>query len=75
MVGQQPEAGVPERLDQGPAAGFVLGRYQDAKSGETRYAAMGLVKRKPGLVEILVTECATEQASRELVMTAMEPYR
>lgn len=36
--------------------------------------AMGLVKSKPGLVEVLVTECAYEAHSRELVDAELAPY-
>ncbi len=74
MVGDKPEAGVPERIERGPAAGLVLGRYFDRASRAIRYGAMALVKSKPGIVEILVTECDSEESSRRLAHAALEPY-
>lgn len=74
LAGAQPQAGVVERLDSHPLAGLVLGRYADHKTSAARYAAMALVKSRPGLIEILVTECDTERESRDLVTAAMEPY-
>lgn len=74
LVGAMPKTGIVERLDGHPLAGLVLGRYVDNKSNEQRYGAMGLVKARPGLVEILVTECDSEAASRELINAALAPY-
>ena len=74
MVGVQPEVGVIERTKQHPAAAVVLGRYLDRSSSATRYGAMALVKGSPGMIEILVTECDSEDASRQLVQAAMQPY-
>lgn len=74
LIGGSPEAGMPERIGRGPASGLVLGRYVDRASGATRYGAMALVKGKPGMVEILVTECASEESSRRLAQAALEPY-
>jgi hypothetical protein len=74
MVGDRPEAGMPERLREESAAGLVLGRYLDRESRATRYGAMALVKGKPGMVEILVTECDSEDVCRRLVHAAVTPY-
>ena len=74
MVGVQPEVGVIERIEQRPAAALVLGRYLDRNSNATRYGAMALVKGSPGMIEILVTECDSEDISRQLVQAAMQPY-
>jgi hypothetical protein len=74
MVGDQPETGAVERLDDQKPNGFVLGRYRDRKSGDTKFGGMALLKAAPGIVKILVTECDTEQISRELTYAAMAPY-
>ena len=74
LVGAQPETGIVERLEDHPLAGIVMGRYLDHKTNAQRYGAMGLVKSKPGLVEILVTECDTEAAGRDLINAALAPY-
>ena len=74
LVGKDPEVGTIERTDPGKTDGLALGRYKDKTSGETRFAAMALVKGDPGLIEILVTECETEQLSRDLIRAAMAPY-
>lgn len=74
LVGGMPETGIVERSDRHPMAALVLGRYLDRKSNAQRYGAMGVVKAKPGMVEVLVTECDSEAASRRLVNAAMEPY-
>ena len=74
LVGAQPETGIVERLDDHPLAGIVMGRYLDRNTNAQRYGAMGLVKAQPGLIEILVTECDTEAASRELINAALAPY-
>jgi hypothetical protein len=74
LIGATPETGLVERLDGHPLAGLALGRYVDPKSNERRYAAMGLVKAQPGLIEILVTECDSEAATRELINAALAPY-
>lgn len=73
LVGAQPEAGVVERLETHPLAGLVLGRYVN-KDAQPRYAAMALVKIKPGLVEIFVSECDSEAAGRELIDAALAVY-
>ena len=74
LVGVQPETGIVERLDSHPLAGIVLGRYLDRKTNTPRYGAMGLVKSKPGLLEIFVSECDSEPESRELIKAALAPY-
>ena len=74
LVGDMPEAGSVERFENHPLAGLVLGRYVDRETKRQRYGAMGLVKAEPGLVEILVTECDNEAASRELIGAALAPY-
>jgi hypothetical protein len=74
LVGKEPEPGVTERLSAEKPNGFVLGRYKDGNTNAQKYAAMALVKSKPGLIEILVTECDTEQAARTLIGAAMAPY-
>ena len=74
MVGVQPEVGVIERIEQHPSAALILGRYLDRNTNAMRHGAMALVKGPPGMVEILVTECATEDASRQVVQAAMQPY-
>lgn len=74
LVGVQPETGIVERLDDHPLAGIVLGRYLDGKTNAPRYGAMGLVKSRPGLLEIFVSECDSEAQSRELINAALAPY-
>jgi hypothetical protein len=74
MVGKEPEPGLTERLSPDKPTGFVLGRYKDTNTDELKYGAMALVKSKPGLIEILVTECTTEQGARDLIGAAMAPY-
>jgi hypothetical protein len=74
LTGQMPEVEITERLDSHPTAAVVLGRYLNQKTAVQRYAAMALVKGKPGMVEVLVTECDTEAAGRELIHKAIEPY-
>ena len=74
LVGATPETGLVERFDTHPLAGLVLGRYRDGTTKEQRYGAMGLVKARLGLVDILVTECDSEAASRELINAALGPY-
>lgn len=74
LIGDQPEAGVTERLDDKRPDGLVLGRYLDRESGAARYAATSLVKTRQGTLEIFVTRCASEARSRELMVAAMAPY-
>lgn len=74
MVGDEPEPGLTERLDPDRPDGLVLGRYKDRDTKAQKYAAMALVKSKPGLIEILVTECDSEQAARDLARAALAPY-
>jgi hypothetical protein len=74
LVGPRPETGIVERFDHHPLAGLVLGRYLDRRTSTPRYGAMGLVKSKPGLVEVFVSECDSEAQSRELVEAALGPY-
>lgn len=74
MVGSEPEPGLVERLDPDRPNGLVLGRYKDRDTSAMRFAAMALVKSKPGLIEILVTECESEERARELIGAAMAPY-
>ncbi|HSS62153.1 MAG TPA: hypothetical protein VLK30_11940 [Candidatus Limnocylindrales bacterium] len=74
LVGVMPEAGLVERLDSHPIAALVVGRYNDHKTEALRYGAMALVRGRPGIVEVLVTECDSEAASRELINAAMAPY-
>ena len=75
LVGGDPEVGMTQRLDDNRPDGFVLGRYKDRTSGAARFGAMALVKSKAGLIEVLVTECETEDAARDLAGAAMAPYR
>lgn len=74
LIGEQPEAGVTERLDAEKPDGLVLGHYLERTSAARRYAAMSLVKTKEGTLEIFVTRCATEDRARELMRAAMAPY-
>ena len=74
MVGDQPESGVVERLGDRSPNGFALGRYRGRPSGDTKFGGMALLKAAPGMVEILVTECDTEERARELINAAMAPY-
>lgn len=74
LIGLQPEAGMVERFEDQQLAGLVLGRYLDRKTNAQRFGAMGLVKSKPGLVEIFVSECDSEAQSRELINAALAPY-
>ena len=74
LVGQMPEVGLTERLESHPTAAMVLGRYLDRKTDAQRYGAMALIKGTAGMVEVLVSECDTEAAARELIGKAMEPY-
>ena len=74
LVGEMPETGLVERLDNHALAGLVLGRYVDRKSNGPRYGAMALVKSNPGLIEIFVNECDSEAESREVINAAMGPY-
>ena len=73
MVGSEPETGIVKRLDEKKPNGIVLGRYLN-KTGERRYGAMALVKGAPGLIEILVTECDSEESSRGVIDAAIAPY-
>lgn len=74
LIGQMPEVGLTERLESHPTAALVLGRYLNQKTDAQRYAAMALVKGRPGMVEVFASECDTESAARELIGRAMEPY-
>jgi hypothetical protein len=74
LIGDAPETGLVQRFDNHPLAGLVLGRYVDRKTGAPRFGAMAVVKAKPGLVEIFVNECGSEDESRALVNAAMGPY-
>jgi hypothetical protein len=73
MVGSEPEAGLTVRLDERRPNGRVLGRYLD-KAGERKFGAMALVRSDPGLIEILVTECDSEDHAREVIDAAIATY-
>lgn len=74
MVGTYPEAGLPERLERPAPAALAIGRYESRKAAARRFAAMALVRTRDGIVEILVTECPTEERARALIGRAMAPY-
>lgn len=74
LVGTEPEAGLTERLDPDKPNGYVLGRYKDRTTNAQKYGAMALFKARPGLIEILVTECDSEQTAKELIGAAMAPF-
>lgn len=74
MVGGQGEVGIVERIENQPAAGFVLGRYLDQRSETARFAAMALIKAQPGMIEVLVTECDDEDTARRLINAALALY-
>jgi hypothetical protein len=73
MVGSEPEAGMTVRLDERKPNGRVLGRYLD-KAGQRKFGAMALVRSDPGLIEILVTECDSEDRAREVIDAALATY-
>jgi hypothetical protein len=73
-AGDRPEAGIVERLGTAKAAGICLGRYLDRTSRQPRYAGIAIVSCTGGLLEILVTECDSEDGCRNLVTTALAPY-